>query len=97
MSWFTRTAHGVTIAVHAQPGAKHSDIAGLHGERLKVRVAAPPVEGKANEALIEFIAERLGVPRSRVRVIRGEHSRMKLIDVADPAADPARLWPQREP
>jgi len=79
------------IAVHAQPGAKRSATAGLHGEALKIRVAAPPIEGKANDALTAFVAGALGVPRRMVSIIKGESSRDKLLLVAYPAADPVRL------
>jgi uncharacterized protein len=94
--WLARTAAGWTIAVHVQPGAKRSAVAGVHGERLKLRVAAPPIEGRANAAVIAFIAERLGVPRGQVSVARGERSRDKLISVATPACDPARLLTSEE-
>lgn len=91
MSWYSKTANGYLIAVHAQPGAKKSEISGLHGDRLKVRIAAPPLDGRANEALIAFLAERLGLPRARLRVTKGQQGRAKLVEVADPAVDPERL------
>ena len=76
--------------MHAQPGAKRTEIAGLHGESLKIRLAAPPVEGKANEALLRFIAAELGLRRSEVALVRGETSREKTVRV--PAgADPRKL------
>jgi hypothetical protein len=87
MDWCRRTAHGWQIAVHAQPGAKKSGIAGLHGDRLKVRIAAPAIEGRANEALVDYLAGLLGVPRSKVRVAKGELSREKLVMVEDERAD----------
>ncbi|MBX6393820.1 MAG: YggU family protein [Burkholderiales bacterium] len=91
MSWYSRTAQGWRIAVHVQPGAKKSEVAGLHGERLKIRVAAPPLEGRANEALIAFLAEKLALPRARVRVAKGGQARTKLVEIDDPNADPGRL------
>jgi len=93
LSWYRRTEQGWLISVHAQPGAKKSAVAGLHGESLKIRVAAPPVEGKANAALTAFVAGALGLPRRSVRIVKGESSREKLLLVADSAADPARLLP----
>lgn len=90
-SWYRKTEQGWLIAVHAQPGAKKSAVAGLHGEVLKIRIAALPVEGKANEALTAFVARVLGVPRRSVSVAKGESSREKLLLVADPSADPTRL------
>ena len=91
MSWYRRTEQGWLIAVHAQPGAKKSAVAGLHGEALKLRVAAAPLEGRANEALTAFVAKALGVPRRAVRIVKGISSREKLLLVADPGAEPARL------
>lgn len=89
--WYRRTKEGWLISVHAQPGAKKSAVVGVHGEALKVRVAAPPVDGKANEALTAFVAKALGVPRRAVCIVKGESSREKLLLVADPAADPGQL------
>jgi len=91
LSWYRRTEQGWLIAVHAQPGAKKSAVAGLHGEALKLRVAAAPLEGRANEALTAFVAKALGVPRRAVRIVKGISSREKLLLVADPGAEPARL------
>ncbi len=69
------------LEVHVQPGAKTTEAVGLHGDRLKVRLAAPPVDGKANEALLTFVAESLGVPRSRVSLLRGQTSRQKTVAI----------------
>ena len=92
-SWYRKTGDGWLIAIHAQPGAKKSAVAGLHGVALKIRIAAPPVEGKANETLIAFLAKALGVPRRAVSIVKGESSREKLLLVANASADPARLLP----
>jgi len=73
---------GVTLAVRAQPGAKKTAIAGVWGEgaetQLKIAVQAPPVEGKANAALIEFLAGLFGVARSRVELRSGDLGRSKV-------------------
>ena len=61
----------VRVSVHVQPRATRSEIVGLHGEALKVRLQAPPVDGAANEALVTLLAERLGVARRSVRVVAG--------------------------
>jgi uncharacterized protein len=71
----------VRIEVHVQPRASKTQLAGLHGGRLKIRLAAPPVDGAANAALVEFIAEKLGVAKSRVRVVAGVTSRQKVVEV----------------
>jgi uncharacterized protein len=73
---------GVTLAVRAQPGAKKTAIVGVYGEgdvaQLKIAVQAPPVEGRANEALIAFLAEMLGLPKRSVELVSGELSRSKV-------------------
>jgi uncharacterized protein (TIGR00251 family) len=70
------------MAVIARPRARENGIDGLQGDALKVRVAAPPVDGAANEALESFLAGILGVGRSRVRVLRGASSRHKRVRVS---------------
>ena len=79
------TVDGVTLAVRAQPGAKKTAIAGVYGEgataQLKIAVHARPVEGKANAALVEFLAEFFGVARSRIEIVNGEMSRSKVFAV----------------
>ena len=92
-SWARRVDDGWLLAVRVQPGAKTTQVAGLHGDDLKVRVAAPPVEGRANAQLEEFIARALGVPRRCVAVVKGGSSRRKTVHVAAPHADPALLAP----
>lgn len=88
--WARRTADGWALALHVQPGAKRSEVAGLHGDRLKVRIAAPALDGRANEAVVAFVAEALGVPKRSVRIASGERSRDKVVAVAADC-DAARL------
>jgi len=75
-------AGGVTLAVRAQPGAKKAAIVGIYGEgdaaQLKIAVQAPPVEGRANEALVAFLAETFGLPKKSVELVSGELSRSKV-------------------
>jgi uncharacterized protein len=77
-----QTSDGVTLAIRAQPGARKSAINGVYGEgpgaQLKIAVHAPPLEGRANEALILFLAEFFSLPRIRVQLIAGESSRSKI-------------------
>ena len=75
------TSHAVSFAVKVQPNASKTCTGGREGEFLKVRLAAPPVDGKANEALIEFLARRLSVPKSSVQIRSGISSRRKVIQV----------------
>ena len=80
MAWFNRAADGsLVVSLHIQPGAKKTEVAGLHGEALKIRLAAPPVDGKANAALVAFLAKTCGVPRSAVALVSGETSRSKRV------------------
>ncbi len=84
---------GVRFAVHVQPRAKKPGVDGTHGDALRVRVQAPPVEGAANDAVIAVIAAVLGVPARAVHIAAGQSSRQKLVDVdgVDAAAATARL------
>jgi uncharacterized protein (TIGR00251 family) len=66
--------------VYVQPRASRTELAGLHGEALKIRVAAPPVDAAANRALVEFLAACLGVAKRSVRIVAGETSRTKLLE-----------------
>lgn len=85
--WLRREASGVVVlTLHVQPGAKKSEIAGPHGEALKIRLAAPPVDGKANDCLIEFLAKVLDVPRSHVELVSGQSSRQKRVRVRGASA-----------
>lgn len=67
------------LELHVQPGAARSEFAGMHGERIKIRLAAPALEGKANAALIEFLAGHYGVPKRNVRIAAGLKSRRKRV------------------
>lgn len=78
----------VVLAIHAQPRAKRTEVVGVHGDALKVRVAAPALEDRANEALIAFVAERFGVARRDVTLLSGGKSREKRLAVRAPAIDP---------
>jgi uncharacterized protein (TIGR00251 family) len=78
----------VVLTLHVQPSAKRSEFAGAHGDVLKVKLAAPPVEGKANAELIRFIARQFGVPQRNVELVRGETSRTKTVRVIAPLRDP---------
>jgi len=80
---------GVRIRVRVQPRASRSEVGGLHGSEIRVRVAAPPVDGAANDALSRLLAERLGVPRSAVVVTAGAAGRSKVVQVAGLTAQAA--------
>ncbi len=95
MSWLTAVPNGVVLAVRAVPRAARSELAGEAGGALRVRLQAPPVEGKANKALVRFLAEALGVPPRRVALLAGDRSRAKRVFVegVSEAAARAKLSP----
>lgn len=81
--WFRQSADGLlTLTLHIQPGARKTEFAGQHGDALKIRLAAPPVDGKANEALLRFLAEALNLPKSAVVLKSGQSSRRKVVAVS---------------
>ena len=85
--WYRVSSDGrISLTLHIQPGAKKTECAGLHGDALKIRLAAPPVDGKANEALVKFIAERLGLAKSAILLKSGQTSRRKVLEVAGTTA-----------
>jgi len=73
---------GVSFYVQVQPRASRDAVEGEHGDALKIRLSAPPVDDRANEALVRLLAERLNVPRAAVRIVAGEKSRRKRVVVA---------------
>ncbi|MCX7049941.1 MAG: DUF167 domain-containing protein [Candidatus Sumerlaeota bacterium] len=78
------------IAIHLQPGASRNAIEGVINGRLRVRVQAPPVEGAANEAVCKLLAKAFDVAKSKVRVIRGDKSREKTIEISGLSGDDAK-------
>jgi uncharacterized protein (TIGR00251 family) len=74
-------AESCTLAIKAVPNAPRSEVVGWLGDALKVKVHAPPVEGRANEVLCEFLADTLGLPRRAVILVRGDTSRQKTVRI----------------
>ena len=81
MSAITQTAAGVRLAIQVQPRASRTELAGLHGAAIKIRLAAPPIDGAANDALIRFLAELLGIPRAAITISSGQSGRRKSVMV----------------
>jgi uncharacterized protein (TIGR00251 family) len=81
----------VLLAIHAQPGASRSEFAGLHGDALKVRIQAPAVDGKANDAMQRFLADAFGVSKAQVLMISGASSRQKRWRIVAPSQFPEPL------
>jgi len=69
------------LSVRVQPGASRTEVVGEYGDQLRIRLQAPPVDGKANAALVGFVADQLGLPRSAVSVVRGQSSRSKVLRI----------------
>lgn len=90
MSYFTETPEGTILNVKAQPRSSKAGIDGLIGDAVKVRVKCAPVDGKANAAIIETIADAFGVPKSRVVFKSGETSKQKRIILKGVGADEVR-------
>jgi len=90
-AWLHDTNGSFSLEIHVQPGARRSQVIGLHGDRLKVAVQAPPVDGRANAAVIELIAGRLDCRSSAVMIAAGENSRDKRVRINDPRLAAAEI------
>jgi uncharacterized protein len=84
------TRSGATFAVKVHPRARKNALAGKFGDALKVSLTAPPAEGRANQACIEFFADLLKVPRSSVTIASGQSNRNKIVHVAGMSAEEIR-------
>jgi uncharacterized protein (TIGR00251 family) len=92
--WARWQAGELLLAVHAQPGARRTSVVGAHGQRLKIAVHAPPVDGKANEELLRYLASHTGLRRSQLRLASGSTSREKSIGIGCAAAEALGLVAQ---
>ena len=91
MSWFRWDNQVLQLQLHIQPGARQNLIVGLHGNRLKVKINAPPVDGKANAALIEFLSQCFGTSKAGVTLVQGAQGRSKIVCIAQVTHIPAEL------
>ena len=82
--WCSVVPQGIRLMVHILPNAKKNDVVGIFDHLLKIRIQAQPVEGRANEALIRYVAGRLHLPKSAVTVTHGLASRRKVLEIASP-------------
>lgn len=80
-NWIRADQNGCIIEVHISPQSKKCEIVGLYNNRLKIKIDSPPVDGKANAALIRFLAETLGLKMSNLSILRGETSKIKQIKI----------------
>ena len=86
--WYQWQGKDMILRVRIQPRAAQDEIAGLYGDRLKVRITAPPTDGRANEHLRAFLAKEFGVPKTRVTLLSGANSRDKRLRIEDPQRIP---------
>ncbi len=93
MTWYrSDPAHNIVLTVHIQPGAKRTEVVGLHGDALKIKLAAAPIEGKANAALLKFLAKKFKVSGSQVTLKYGAKSRHKVIEIKQSNCKPNILF-----
>lgn len=89
--WCTALPGGVRLAVQITPNARKTEVIGVHEDALKLKLAAQPIDGKANQALIAYLAKTLALPRSAVTITHGHTAKRKLIEIAAPALTPEAL------
>jgi uncharacterized protein (TIGR00251 family) len=95
LSWYTYK-HGVlTLNLHVQPKASKNEWSGLYGDRLKLRIKAPPIDGKANQQLIKFIADEFAVSKTACSLVSGESGREKRVAIISPQRLPSLPEPLR--
>jgi uncharacterized protein (TIGR00251 family) len=86
-TYFRATGRGYMLRLTVVPGAQRTQVVGLLGDRLKVRLAAPPEKGAANQELIAFLARRLDLPKSSLKLTGGAQSRAKVVTLSDPSPE----------
>jgi uncharacterized protein (TIGR00251 family) len=92
-SWHNDT---LRLRIYVQPRASRDEIVGPHGDSLKVRITAPPVDGKANEHLLKYLAKQFGVPRGQISITAGEQGRYKQLCIQRPFRLPSLISPPRQ-
>ena len=90
-AWYQWQDDDLLLSVRVQPRASCDEIIGPHENALKIRITAPPVDGKANTHLIRFLAKTFGVPKSRVEIVSGESGRLKRLRIQGPTALPTGI------
>ncbi|MBF6648358.1 MULTISPECIES: DUF167 family protein [unclassified Methylobacter] len=95
MNWYFYEQGVLTLNLHVQPKASKDEWAGLHGDRLKLRIKAPPIDGRANQHLLKFIAGEFGVSKSACTLISGESGREKRVAIDSPRKLPDLPEPLR--
>jgi len=91
MAWFQWNADALLLQLHIQPGARHNQVVALHGDRLKLKINAPPVDGRANEELIEYLSQCFDTSKSNVTLVRGVQGRSKTVCIAQVQSIPSEM------
>lgn len=91
MSWYQIKEDSLTLTVHVQPGAKRTEVTGVHGDALKIRLAAAAVEGQANARLLDFLCKAFKVTAKRITLKRGERARRKVVEIHGSEVSPDTL------
>ncbi|ABI60368.1 DUF167 domain-containing protein [Nitrosomonas eutropha] len=93
MGWYCLDRdHNLILKLYIQPGARQTEAIGVHGEELKIKLAAPPMDGKANRALAVFLAKRFNVPLKHITLKWGAQSRHKVVEIYQPVNGPEVLF-----
>ena len=90
--WYRYSNGNLILTLYIQPGAKSSGVVGLHGNALKIKLASPPIDGRANTALLQFIATQFSIPLRQIKLIRGEKSRHKTVELIGCATNPETIF-----
>jgi len=96
-NWYQKIGDIIILTIYVQPGAKHNEIIGMHGDALKIKLATPPIEGRANIALVRYIATLFEVPLSQITLKRGVKSRRKIFEICASQIDPKVLLKNERP
>lgn len=86
-TWYRRDGESIILTLHVQPGAKRTEVAGIHDGALKIKIGAAPVEGQANAKLVEFLKKAFDVPASRVIIKQGSSGRRKVVEIQGSSRD----------
>jgi uncharacterized protein (TIGR00251 family) len=89
--WYRREGENLKIFIYVQPGAKSTEIVGMHDGALKIRLNAPPIDGRANDALQKFLAKKFNVSSKGIMLVTGEKSRRKTFSILSSDVDPESL------
>jgi len=90
--WYKIQNSQIILNIIIQPGARKSEIVGIYDDRLKIRLQAPPVDGKANKLLVKFVAKLFNVPSKNVKLLKGHKSKLKKIEVLQSQIDPEHIY-----